>query len=43
MTSATKTNKGAKRPKKCGVKQGKSVNTGWFTLGEPHPVKKSSK
>lgn len=43
MTTATKTNNGAKQPKKGGVKQGKSVNTGWFTLGEPHPVKKSSK
>lgn len=43
MTAAAKTNKGAKQPKKGGAKQGKSVNTGWFTLGEPHPVKKSSK
>lgn len=43
MATATKTNKGAKQPKKVGSKQSKSVNTGWFTLGEPHPVKKSSK
>lgn len=43
MTTAVKTNKGVKQPKKGGAKQGKSVNTGWFTLGEPHPVKKSSK
>lgn len=43
MATATKTNKGAKQPKNGGSKHGKSVNTGWFTLGEPHPVKKSSK
>lgn len=43
MATATKTNKGSKQPKNVGSKHGKSVNTGWFTLGEPHPVKKSSK